>query len=73
MSRRKYTKEFKLKVLKEHEEQGVSFWRLGKTYGIEASIIRRWWHVFDAWGEEGLEAHNSDLCNYSAVIKEMVV
>ncbi|EEP27623.1 hypothetical protein GCWU000342_02320, partial [Shuttleworthella satelles DSM 14600] len=51
MSRRKYTKEFKLKVLKEHEEQGVSFWRLGKTYGIEASIIRRWWHVFDAWGE----------------------
>ncbi|WP_049921432.1 IS3 family transposase [Shuttleworthella satelles] len=53
MSRRKYTKEFKLKVLKEHEEQGVSFWRLGKTYGIEASIIRRWWHVFDAWGEEG--------------------
>ena len=73
MSRRKYTKEFKLKVLKEHEEQGVSFWRLGKTYGIEASIIRRWWHVFDAWGEEGLEAHNSDLCNYSADFKEMVV
>lgn len=73
MSRKKYTKEFKLKILKEHEEQGVSFWKLGKNYGIEASIIRRWWHAFDAYGEEGLERHNSDLCNYSASFKQMVV
>jgi len=31
MSRKKYTKEFKIKILKEHEEQGVSFWKLGKN------------------------------------------
>ena len=55
MSRRKYSKEFKLKVLAEHEEKGISFWKLAKNYGIEASIIRRWWHAFDAYGEEGLE------------------
>jgi transposase-like protein len=73
MSRKKYTKEFKLKILKEHKEQGISFWKLGKDYGIEASIIRRWWHVFDAYGEEGLERHNSNLCNYSASFKQMVV
>lgn len=73
MSKKKYNKEFKLKILKEHEEQGVSFWKLGKKYGIEASIIRRWWHAFDAYGEEGLERHNSDLCNYSASFKQMVV
>ena len=33
MSKRKYTKEFKLKVLKEHEE-GASFYSLEKKYGI---------------------------------------
>ena len=73
MSRRKYSKEFKLKVLAEHEEKGLSFWKLGKNYGIEASIIRRWWHAFDAYGEKGLEKHNSDLCNFSAEFKEMVI
>ena len=73
MSRKKYTKDFKLKVLQEHKEKGVSFWKLGKIYGIEASIIRHWWHAFDAYGEEGLEQHNSDLCNYSADFKLMVV
>ena len=35
MYRRKYSKEFKLKVLAEHEEKGLSFWKLGKNYGIE--------------------------------------
>ena len=73
MSKRKYSKEFKLKVLAEHEEKGISFWKLAKNYGIEASIIRRWWHAFDAYGEKGLEKHNSDLCNFSAEFKEMVV
>lgn len=73
MSRKKYTKEFKLGILKEHEEKGLSFWRLGKNYGIEASIIRHWWHAYDAYGEKGLEQHNSDLCNYSADFKQMVV
>ena len=73
MSRKKFTKEFKQKLLKEHDEQGVSFWKLGKEYGIEASIIRRWWHAYDARGEDGLIKHNSDLCNYSGEFKQRVV
>ena len=73
MSRKKYTKEFKLRVLKEHREKGISFWKLGKNYDIEASIIRGWWHAFDAYGESSLEQHNSDLYNYSADFKRMVV
>ena len=73
MSRKKYTKEFKLKLLKEHDEQGVSFWKLGKQYGIESSIIRRWWHAYDTHGEDGLIKHNSDLCNYSGEFKQRVV
>ena len=73
MSKRKFTKEFKLKLLKEHDEQGVSFWKLGKEHSIEASIIRRWWHAYDARGEDGLIKHNSDLCNYSGKFKQKVV
>ena len=68
MSRRKYSKKFKLKVLAEHEEKGLSFWKLGKNYGIDASIIRRWWHAFDAYGEKGLEKYNSDLCKLTVPV-----
>lgn len=73
MSKKKYTKEFKLKLLKEHSGQGISFWKLGKQYGIEASIIRRWWYAYDALGEDGLIKHNSNLCNYSGEFKLKVV
>lgn len=41
MSKRKYTKEFKLKVLKEHKE-GVSFYALEKKYGITLGTVKRW-------------------------------
>ncbi len=40
MSKRKYTKEFKLKVLKEHEE-GASFYSLEKKYGITLGAVKR--------------------------------
>jgi len=73
MSRKKYSKEFKLKLVKEHLEEGTSYWRLSKDYGIEASIIRRWGDAFDAFGEEGIEPHNCDLYNYSAEFKKKVV
>ena len=73
MSRKKYSKEFKLMILKEHNEKGISYWKLGKDYGIEASIIRRWGYAYDTFGEDGLEKHNSDLCNYSSEFKQKVV
>ncbi|MFR0740571.1 MAG: IS3 family transposase [Roseburia sp.] len=73
MSRKKFSKEFKLKLLKEHDENGISYWKLGKEYGIEASIIRRWGYAYATFGEAGLEKHNSDQCNYSAEFKQMVV
>ena len=73
MSKKKYSKEFKLKILKEHNEKGISYWKLGKNYGIEASIIRRGGYAYDTFGEDGLEKHNSDLCNYSSAFKQMVV
>lgn len=73
MSRKKFSKEFKLKLLKEHDEKGISYWKLGKEYGFEASIIRRWGYAYATFGESGLEKHNSALCNYSAEFKQQVV
>lgn len=52
MSRKKYSKEFKLKLIEEHVNEGRSYWKLSKDYGIEASIIRRWGDAFDAFGED---------------------
>ena len=71
--KRVYEKEFKLKLVKEHIEKGTSYWKLGKKYGIEANIIRRWGYTFETRGEEGLEHHDSNLCNYSAELKQKVV
>ena len=68
-----YTKEFKLKLLKEHDEQGVSFYRLEKENGIPLGIMRRWLAAYKSYGENGLIKHNSDLCNYSGEFKQKVV
>lgn len=45
MSRKQYSKELKLELVKKHLEDGISYWKLGKEYGIEASIIRRWGYM----------------------------
>ena len=73
MSRKQYSKELKLKLVKKHLEDGISYWKLGKEYGIEASIIRRWGHKYETFGEDGLEKQNADLCNYSAEFKKKIV
>ena len=41
MSKKKYSKEFKLKVLKEHEE-GASFYSLEKKNDIVLGTVKRW-------------------------------
>ena len=39
MSRKQYSKKLKLELVKKHLEDGISYWKLGKEYGIEASIV----------------------------------
>lgn len=72
MSKRKFSKEFKLAVLNERKE-GASFYELGKKYGIEPSAMRRWNSAYEAHGEKVLEKQNSTLCRYSAEFKQKVV
>ncbi len=66
-------KSWKLELVKKHLEDGISYWKLGKEYGIEASIIRRWGYKYETFGEDGLEKQNADLCNYSAEFKKKIV
>ena len=73
MSKKQSSKELKLELVKKHLEDGISYWKLGKEYGIEASIIRRWGHKYETFGEDGLEKQNADLCNYSAEFKKKIV
>ena len=73
MSKKQYSKELKLELVKKHLEDGISYWKLGKEYGIEASIILRWGHKYETFGEDGLEKQNADLCNYSAEFKKKIV
>lgn len=40
---------------------------------LVSSIIRRWGHKYETFGEDGLEKQNADLCNYSAEFKKKIV
>lgn len=73
MSRKKYSKEFKLARIREHQEEGISFYKLEKEYDIERGSIRRWFEAYKAHGEEALERHNSNYCRYTAEFKRKVV
>ena len=38
MSRKQYSKELKLELVKKHLEDGISYWKLGKEYIVLAEI-----------------------------------
>ena len=73
MSRKKYSKEFKLARIKEHQEEGISFYKLEEKYDIERGSVRRWFKAYKAYGEDALERHISNHCRYTAEFKQKVV
>ena len=73
MSNKRYSKEFKLKLLKEHEENGVSFYQLEKDNELSFGIVRHWLAAYKRFGEDGLVRTNSMLCKFSAKFKQQVV
>ena len=73
MSRRTFTKEFKLSLIKRHIEEGVSFYQLEKENGITFGMVRDWMASYEMYGEDGLERHDSNNCRYSADFKRKVV
>jgi len=73
MSKRKHSKKFKLRLLKEHAENGVSFYQLEKDNNLSVGMVRHWFAAYRAYGEVGLICSNSMLCRYSAELKHRVV
>ncbi|WHY89531.1 helix-turn-helix domain-containing protein [Neobacillus cucumis] len=52
----KYSKEFKLMVVKEYKEGSLGHKLLAKKHGVKAySQIKRWIDVYEKFGEEGLK------------------
>ena len=39
MSRKQYSKELKLELVKKHLEDGISYWKLGKEYEAGTSLM----------------------------------
>ena len=62
---RKWSKEEKLKIVKEHLEGHESLTALGKKYQIRDSTIANWVRIYFEEGEGALEPHNGNP--YSAL------
>ena len=57
---RRYSKEEKLKIVKEHLEQHASIKALEKKYRIGNNVIARWVQEYLEQGEKALESHNGN-------------
>lgn len=57
---RKWSKEEKLKIVKEHLEGHQSIKALEKAYGVSHSMISKWAQIYLEDGEEALEPHNGN-------------
>ena len=73
MSNKKYSKGFKLKLLREHEENGVSFYQLERDNDLSFGTVRHWLAAYKRYGEDGLARTNSMLCKFTAELKKRVV
>lgn len=57
---RRFSKDEKLKCVKEHLEEHISQKELGRKYKIGSSTIARWVKQYLEDGEESLESHNGN-------------
>lgn len=73
MSKKKYSKEFKLQLIRKHIDEGISRYQLEKENGLCFGMIRDWLDAYEARGEDGLEKHNSMNYRYSAEFKQRVI
>ena len=71
--KRKHSKEFKLELIRQHEEDGISYYKLEKDNDLAFGTIRHWHTSYKSYGEDGLVRCNSMLCRYSAEFKKKVV
>ncbi len=72
MSRKKYDEEFKRTIVRKYEAGGISCYKLGKKYGVDAKCVRSWCRLYKQFGEDYLTGSHANL-NYSAEFKLQIV
>ena len=60
IAHRKWRKDEKLKIIKEHLEEHKSIREIEKEYGVNNSLVSAWVKRYLEDGEEALEAHNGN-------------
>ncbi|RDY27970.1 winged helix-turn-helix domain-containing protein [Lachnotalea glycerini] len=72
MSRKKYDDKFKMRVVKEYETGGISCYKLGIKYNVDAKCVRSWCRLYKEFGIVAFTDNHANI-NYSAEFKTQVV
>lgn len=72
MSRKKYDDKFKMRVVKEYETEGISCYKLGIKYNVDAKCVRSWCRLYKEFGIVAFTDNHANI-NYSAEFKTQVV
>jgi len=70
--RKKYSKELKVKVVREYEAGEISLYKLSKKYDAEYTCVRKWWSNYREFGIDSILKEHANL-NYSAKFKREAV
>jgi len=70
--KKKYSKELKMKLIREYEESDVSMYKLAQKYDVEYSCARKWYYNYSTMGEEAITGNNANR-SYSAAQKKSIV
>ena len=54
-SRRSYTLEYRVKIVKEHIDEGKSVNALAAEHGLDYNLVKRWVQKYETMGIAGLE------------------
>jgi len=72
MSKKNYDDTFKRKVIQEYEAGGISCYKIGQKYGVDAKCVRSWCRLYKEFGDKYLIDNHANI-NYSAEFKRQVV
>jgi len=72
MSRKKFSKEIKLKAVKEYLSGEIFFYKLSQKYDSDTKSVKGWYYNYQIFGEEAFEGTHQNP-NYSADFKKQVV
>jgi len=72
----KYTKEFRIKVVRAYIDRGMGQKTVGRLFGVHTSMVRKWLDQYQLEGEAGLEArerHRSYAYSFKKKVLQAVL